>query len=125
MKVHKNKSSRTIASVLRAEFLNRPIHVTAKLDRYTQRFNRSLLPTPASYYNKEFPGLKIKSEWVKIKCCFHQPDNHPSLSISMVNGHFRCFSCGAKGCDVVAFHMLRYKISFINTITFMGAWRYE
>ena len=65
-----------------------------------RKFDRSLLPTPAAYYSKQFQNLKIKSEWVKVRCCFHD-DSTPSLSINMVNGHFRCFGCGAKGGDVL------------------------
>ncbi len=90
-----------------------------------KKFNRALLPTPSEYYSKQFPGLKIKLEWVRVKCCFHEPDNNPSLSISMVNGNFKCFACGAKGCDIIAFHRLRYKLSFIETINFFGAWSHE
>lgn len=125
MNKHKSKSSHTVASVMRANLQKRHGNFTSKTKKYKRTFNRSLLPTPASYYTKQFPRLKIKSEWVKVKCCFHKPDNHPSLNISMIDGHFRCFSCGAAGCDVIAFHTLRYRVSFIDTVTFMGAWCYE
>lgn len=84
------------------------------------KFNRSLLPTPAHYYSREFPGLKIKSEWVKVRCCFHE-DQIPSLSISMIDGHFRCFACGAKGHDIIAFHRFRYGLNFIETLKALGA----
>jgi len=82
-------------------------------------FNRALLPTPANYYSKEFPGLKIKQEWVKVLCCFHQ-DKTPSLNINMVDGHFKCFACGAKGHDIISFHRLRYGSNFIETLRSLG-----
>jgi hypothetical protein len=92
--------------------------------RRSRKFERSLLPTPASYYSKVFPNLKIKSEWVKVRCCFHN-DSTPSLSINMVDGHFRCFGCNAKGGDVLAFHMLLHKFNFIEAVNDFGAWNYE
>ncbi|MCW8452510.1 CHC2 zinc finger domain-containing protein [Legionella quinlivanii] len=89
-----------------------------------RKFDRSLLPTPAAYYSKQFQTLKIKSEWVKVKCCFHD-DSTPSLSINMVSGHFRCFGCGAKGGDVLDFHRLRYKLDFKDAANQLGAWSHE
>jgi hypothetical protein len=89
-----------------------------------RKFDRTLLPTPASYYTQEFQKLKIKSEWVKVRCCFHD-DSTPSLNINMVDGYFRCFSCGAKGGDVLSFHRLRYGISFIEAVNHFGAWSDE
>lgn len=88
---------------------------------YFSQLNRDLLPTPAAYYCKQFSDLKIKSEWVKTKCCFHA-DNNPSLSINMVNGSFKCHSCGKKGHDIIAFHRQRYKLSFIETCKYLGVW---
>jgi hypothetical protein len=89
-----------------------------------RKFDRSLLPTPASYYSKQFQKLKIKSEWITTHCCFHD-DKTPSLSINLVAGHFRCFGCGAKGGDIVAFHQLKYGMSFIEAVNCFGAWSYE
>ena len=44
-------------------------------------------------------------------CVFH--DNRtPSLSVNLETGAFRCFACGAKGSDILAFHRLRYGLSF-------------
>lgn len=125
MSRYKRESSQTVASVMRAQSQNKQVNYTSKAKGYKRTFNRCLLPTPAAYYTKQFPGMKIKSEWVKVKCCFHEPDTNPSLHISMVDGHFRCFACGAKGCDVIAFHRLRFKASFVEAVNFMGAWCHE
>ena len=111
----KNKSPRSEQRAFKIKQYNS----TGKI--YLRKFDRSLLPSPAAYFSKQFPGLKIKSEWVKVSCCFHSPDRKPSLSISMIDGHFKCFSCDAKGCDVIAFHMLRYKTSFVEAVNYLGA----
>ncbi|OGV48943.1 MAG: hypothetical protein A3F46_06860 [Legionellales bacterium RIFCSPHIGHO2_12_FULL_42_9] len=86
-----------------------------------RKFDRSLLPAPAAYYSQEIPNLKIKSEWAQTHCCFHD-DSNPSLSLNMKSGHFRCFGCGAKGGDIIAFHMLRYGLTFIEAVNYFGAW---
>jgi hypothetical protein len=96
----------------------------SKRNYFKRKFDRERLPTPAHYYSDEFQELKIKSEWVKVRCSFHQ-DKNPSLNISMFSGGFKCFACGAKGGDIVAFHMQRYGMSFVETVTFFGAWIYE
>ena len=90
--------------------------------KYTNYFDRSLLPTPAEYYSQEFPNMRIKSEWVKVCCPFHD-DHNPSLGINMVSGHFRCHACGAKGHDVLAFQMQRYQQTFKQAAIALGAWR--
>ena len=118
----KYTQSPRVVGAKRAQKIYQPINFNIKNGR--RKFDRSLLPTPASYYSKEFQKLKIKSEWVKINCCFHN-DSVPSLSINMVTGHFRCFACGAKGGDVLDFHMLRYKLSFPDAVTYFGAWCHE
>ncbi len=87
-----------------------------------RKFDRSLLPAPAAYYRKQFPNMKIKSEWISVKCPFHT-DLTRNLHINMVNGNFRCEICGKKGCDVLAFHRLRYSASFRSAVTALGAWR--
>lgn len=89
--------------------------------KYKREFDRSRLPTPIAYYSNQFKNLKIKSEQVSVKCCFHD-DKSPSLSINLVDGYFRCFGCGAKGRDVLAFHRLRYGLNFVDAVTELGAW---
>jgi hypothetical protein len=88
-----------------------------------RKFDASLLPSPLEYYGREFPNLKTEPRWVQVSCCFHD-DKTPSLSINLIEGHFRCFACGAKGGDIIAFHKMRYGMSFIQAVTDLGAWSY-
>lgn len=94
-------------------------------NKYKRKFHHALLPTPTSYYSKQFSGLNIKSESAKVRCCFHEPDNNPSLLISMIDGHFKCMACGVKGHDVIAFHMQRHQKTFTQAVTYFGAWSHE
>lgn len=86
-------------------------------------FSRDKLPSASKYYRQEFPQLKSspKSDWVNVRCCFHD-DRYPSLSINLNFGGFRCFACGVYDGDIIAFHMKRYGLSFIQTVNYFGAW---
>jgi hypothetical protein len=89
-------------------------------------FNRDALPSPIDYYRVYFSHLPTQTnrEWINVACCFHD-DKNPSLSLNLKSGGFYCFGCGAKGGDIVAFHMQHYGIPFVEAITFFGAWIYE
>lgn len=117
----KNKAAET--ATLQTAFNNlRHRNYTKNPIKFTQKFDRDLLPTPAKYYSQQFKNFRIKSEWVKVCCPFHD-DHNPSLNVNLVFGGFRCFACGAHGCDVLAFQMQRYKQSFKQAAIALGAWR--
>ena len=40
----------------------------------------------------------------------------------MERGAFKCMTCGAKGGDLLAFHMRRHGLSFIDAAKALGAW---
>lgn len=84
-------------------------------------FNRKKLPAPADYYAAQ--GLKLTggSEWKDAVCLFHQ-DTKPSLRIRLDNGAFRCMVCGAHGGDVLAFHMQKTGLAFVDACKDLGAW---
>lgn len=90
----------------------------------TRKFAPALPPCPALYYQQQFPHLKPRSGWVSVLCCFHE-DTHPSLRLHLTDGHFKCFSCGAKGGSIAAFHALKYKMDFYAAVKKLEAWRYE
>lgn len=93
-----------------------------KTEHQNKVFDRGLLPTPANFYSKEFPGLKIKSTWVKVICPFYQ-DDKTSLHISMIGGYFKCNVCDVRGCDVLVFQRLLYNKTFQEAVTVLNAWR--
>ena len=89
---------------------------------YKYGFDRNLLPNPIKYYSEQ--GLKLTGdgEWRKALCPFHK-DTRPSLGVRLESGSFRCMACGASGGDVLAFHMLRYGMGFMEAAKSLGAWR--
>jgi DNA primase len=84
-------------------------------------FRRDRLPNPAEYFREQ--GLKLtgRGEWKSAVCPFHN-DTRPSLRVRLDTGAFRCMSCGAKGGDVLAFHMRRHGLLFIEAAKALGAW---
>jgi hypothetical protein len=76
-------------------------------------FERALLPNPADYFQKQ--GLKPKGagEWKTALCPLHK-DTRPSLRVNLKTGAFKCWGCGAHGCDVLSFHMQRTGLKFLD-----------
>lgn len=85
-------------------------------------FRRDALPAPAEYFREQ--GLKLTGGggWKDAICPFHA-DTKPSLRVRLDTGAFRCMACGAHGGDVLAFHMLRYGLRFVDAAKNLNAWR--
>jgi CHC2 zinc finger len=92
-------------------------------DRHKRGFDRARLPAAITYYQPIFGSLQFNaSGWTQVRCLFHE-DRHASLSIHRERGAFRCFACGARGADLLAFEMLRSGTSFKSAARTLGAWR--
>ena len=84
-------------------------------------FNRERLPRPEDYYASEGVRLLGAGGWRSALCPFHN-DTKPSLRVFLETGAFRCMACGAHGGDVLAFHMQRHGLRFIDAAKTLGAW---
>lgn len=82
--------------------------------------DRSRLPEPATYYEGEGVALKGPGKWKTGACTFHNGSD--SLRVHAGSGAWVCMSCGVKGGDVLAFHMLRHGLPFIEACKVLGAW---
>lgn len=83
---------------------------------WRERIARSV--DPAAYYSRHLDKLTAPngSGWASALCPFHE-DHHPSLSVHIVEGGgYCCHTCGAKGRDVVAFHMARTGLPFKEAV---------
>lgn len=88
----------------------RSIHCNNSLRKIKEKID------PRSFYLNE-QGLNwIKNEatqWVVAGCCpFHQDTSPGSFYIHLESGAFNCFSCGAKGGDIISFMQRKYDLSF-------------
>jgi len=89
-------------------------------------FDRALLPPPARYLGSR--GLlpaEARGLWAAIRCPVHKDgsESHPSLRISLKDGHFRCMACGVKGGDILALHRLITGAGFFEAARELGATR--
>ncbi len=73
--------------------------------------------SPAIYYAANLSGSLGKPTgngwhmWDGL-CPFHADRRPGSLVINTASGAFRCFACGARGSDIIAFHMQRHGLRF-------------
>lgn len=85
-------------------------------------FDRTRLPDPIGYYESQ--GLSFrerKGKWRTTACEFH--GGADSMRINTDTGAFVCMAgCGARGGDVLAFHMAQAGMDFINAAKELGAW---
>lgn len=88
-----------------------------------KKFFRNRLPNACDYYAQQFPNLKTDNQrmWVSVRCCFHD-DTSPSLRINLITGAFRCFACGTKGGDILAFHQQLNGVTFKQALRFFSVW---
>lgn len=89
----------------------------------SKSLDRSTLPTPLQYLTER--GLhkgKQRGQWVSICCPAHKAgaEDHPSMRVSVTDGHFKCMACGAKGGDLVALHRLITGLSFRDAVRDVG-----
>ncbi len=86
------------------------------------KFSRKDLPTSFNYYAAQ-QGMTLKGggAWRDAICPFHA-DTKPSLRINVERGAYRCMVCGARGGDVLAFHMHKHGLGFIQAAKELGAW---
>ena len=75
--------------------------------------------TGADFYRYELPDAKIKRHgWNDGGLCPFHSDNTPgSFRINTDTGAFKCFACGTKGSDVIAFTMALHGLNFIESLT--------
>jgi hypothetical protein len=88
--------------------------------------DRAALPTPADYLLAR--GLlrgQPRGDWYAIRCPVHKGGNesHPSLRVSLADGHFRCMACGARGGDLISLHRLLTGASFVQALADLGVQR--
>jgi hypothetical protein len=87
-------------------------------------FRRDRLPHPAEYYRKHLDKLHVRGDWADARCPLHQ-DNNPSLSVNLDHGGYLCRGCGAKGGDMLAFHMRFKNMDFVSAARDLNAWEVD
>ena len=76
-------------------------------------------PFRVVYIDGEMSGASIQA---RLAAIVGTADKHPSLSINFDTGGFFCHACGARGGDLLAFHMRRHGLDFKAAARELGAW---
>ena len=85
-------------------------------------FIRENLPEPVGYFESEGLKLASKGKWRTTACTFHGGDS--TMRINTTNGAYVCMAlCGARGGDVLAYHMAAHGMTFIEAAKALGAWQ--
>lgn len=84
-------------------------------------FERDQLPDAAAYFEGEGLTLKGRGKWRTTECKFHGGSD--SMRIHLDRGAFVCMSCGAKGGDLLAYHMATHGMGFVEAAKVLGAYR--
>ena len=84
-------------------------------------FDRRNLPDATAFYEEH--GLKLtgRGKWRTTSCTFHGGSD--SMRINTDSGAFACMAgCGARGGDVLAYHMAQHGLEFVEAAKALGAW---
>lgn len=85
-------------------------------------FIKQDLPDPVSYYESEGLTLQRGRKWRTTRCDFHGGSD--SMRINTDTGAFICMAgCGARGGDVLAYHMAAHCLGFVEAAKALGAYR--
>ena len=82
---------------------------------------RERLPEPRAYYESQDLVLLGKGTWRTTRCAFHGGSD--SMRVNVRTGAFVCMAgCGARGGDVLAYHMAARGLGFVEAAKDLGAW---
>lgn len=74
---------------------------------------------PSAYYPAELPSMPApqRAGWTDAGLCpFHADKHAGNFRVNLATGAYRCFACGAKGGDVLAFHQQRHGLNFPDAL---------
>jgi len=82
---------------------------------------------PLQFYRTELqsmPAPKRDHGWVSGGLCpFHDDAHAGNFRVNADSGAYLCFSCGAKGADVIAFVQRRHAVAFPEAVRMLAdAW---
>lgn len=79
--------------------------------------------SPSVFYQRElgvFPN-RISMGWTDGGLCpFHSDRRKGNFRVNIENGAFKCFSCSARGGDIISYICLRYSKSIPEALEYLA-----
>ncbi len=66
---------------------------------------------PRDFYSNAIQRYKPRGRYASGLCPFHE-DHVSSFSANLETGAYKCFACGVRGQDIIAFQQARYDLGF-------------
>lgn len=84
----------------------------------TQKLKAQINPSDFYMREQDLNRFEHKSgQWALAGLCpFHNDSSAGSFKVNIENGAFKCFSCGVKGGDIIAFTQKKYDLPFRETL---------
>lgn len=84
---------------------------------------RRPLVEPEDFYEAELPDLKKYQNGAAWACCPFHDDTHPSFSVNLETGAYRCYSssCEAAGPNIVSFVSTLYAFKYSEALQYLEA----
>ncbi|MGF6792402.1 CHC2 zinc finger domain-containing protein [Paraburkholderia sp. 35.1] len=87
------------------------------------QFRRDRLPDVRAVLDMlGLTAAKINASGYGQTFCPVHGETHPSLSIHMERGNWRCFACGASGGDVLELYRRARGLTFVQAARELGCW---
>lgn len=83
-------------------------------------FDPDRRPPADDYFEGQGLTLKGAGKWRTTRCDFHGGSD--SMRVNVASGGWVCMACGAKGGDVLSYHMQMHGIEFVEAAKALGAW---
>ena len=84
-------------------------------------FDRRNLPDAVTFYESRGLVLTGRGKWRTTSCTFHGGSD--SMRVNLDSGAFCCMAgCGARGGDVLAYHMADTGQEFVEAAQALGCW---
>ena len=85
-------------------------------------FIKDRLPDPVAYFEAEGLQLHGRGKWRTTSCGFHGGSD--SMRVNTTTGAYVCMAgCGAKGGDILTYHVTSHGLDFIAAAQALGAWQ--
>lgn len=104
---------------------NRQINTNKTLFKPQSNLDKSGLMSPPVVLDALGVRYKRVGGRLAVYCPFHNggQECNPSLSMHAVDGHYKCFTCGEKGGDVIAFYRAITGAGFMEALKMLGVHR--